>query len=132
LYSAIEARVARGEMDQDGRAIAGLAMAYHTLGRQEEAAEQLATYIANHGEEDPREVARIYAWRNEKDQAFEWFERADALGSDRESMLVANPLFRNLHGDPRWEAILEERGYSERQLAELDFPVDLLTQYRSQ
>lgn len=122
---------ARYPSDANARSMAhaGLAMAFHDLGRQAESDEQLAIYVENYGDEDPRTVAMIHAWRNEKDEAFEWFHRADDMGQDREGMLIANPLFKNLHGDPRWEEILEVRGFSDNKLATLDFPVELLTLY---
>jgi tetratricopeptide (TPR) repeat protein len=128
-----EARMVQaGFPDAAGQARLGIAMAFHDLGRAEESDELLASYVDDYGEQYPREVAKIYAWRGEKDLAFEWFYRADEAGSDGEGMLVANPLFANLHDDPRWAAILEERGFSEAQLAALKFPVGLLTQYRGE
>ncbi|MDH4048049.1 MAG: hypothetical protein OEW68_06560 [Gammaproteobacteria bacterium] len=128
-----EARMAQaGFPDAAGQARVGLAMAFHDLGRAEESDELLARYIDDYGEQYPREVAQVYAWRGEKDLAFEWFYRADETGPDRESMLIANPLFAKLHDDPRWAAILEERGFSEARLAALEFPVELLTQYHSE
>jgi TolB-like protein len=131
IYEDMEARIERGGVEDDGRVDIGYALAFHALGRDEESEERLASFIENFGDEAPREVSKVYAFRNDKDLAFEWFARAEAMGEDSDSMLIASPLFGNLHGDPRWEAILEERGYSEGQLAELDFPVDLLAQYRS-
>ena len=132
VFEDLEAWMAQAGIPDDGQTQVGLAMAFHELGRAEESDQLLTTYIDNYGEHYPRDVAKIYAWRGEKDLAFEWFYRADETGRDGESMLIANPLFTKLHDDPRWAAILEERGFSEPQLAALDFPVELLTQYRGE
>ena len=107
-------------------------MAFHDLGQAEESDRLLTAFIDNFGEQHPREVAKAYAWRGEKDLAFEWFYRADETGGDGEGMLIANPLFSNLHDDPRWAAILEKRGFSEAQLAAIEFPVYLLSQSRGE
>lgn len=133
IFQEDEARMAQaGNPDAASTARVGLAMAFYDLGRAEESDELLQTYIDDYGEQHPREVARIYAWRGEKDLAFEWFYRADEAGSDGDKSFIVDPLFAKLHDDPRWPAILEERGFSENQLAALEFPVDLLTQYRSE
>lgn len=132
VFQDLETLMAEEGISDDGQTKVGLAMAFHDLGQAGEADQLLDTYIDNYGEQHPREVAKAYAWRGDKDLAFEWFYRADETGGDREGMLVANPLFSNLHDDPRWAAILEKRGFSESQLAALEFPNDLLTQYRGE
>jgi hypothetical protein len=67
------------------------------------------------GESDAYQVAEIYAWRGETDKAFEWLERAYR---QRDGGLVAvlpwvspvkwNPVFRSLHDDPRYSALLRK------------------------
>jgi hypothetical protein len=98
----------------------------------EESDELLQTYIDDCGEQHPREVARIWAWRGEKDLAFEWFYRADEAGSDGGKSFIMDPLFAKLHDDRRWAGFPEERRFSETQLAALEFPVELLTEYRGE
>ena len=132
IFRDMEVRMAESEYDNDGRTMVGLAMAFHDLGRVEESDDQLKAFIDGYGERSPREVARIYAWRGDKDLAFEWLRRADDKGPDHEHTMVVDPLFANLHDDPRGEAILEKRGFSDQQLAALEFPVELLTQYRGE
>ena len=133
IFQEEEARMVKaGFPDAAGQARVGLAMAFHDLGRAEESKELLQTYIDEYGEQYPREVARVYAWRGEKDPAFEWFYRADEAGSDGDKSFIVDPLFAKLHDDPRWAAILDERGFSEAKLEALDFPVELLTQYRGE
>ena len=121
----------RGGADR-GEARVGLAMAFHDLGRAGESDELLQAYIDDFGEQNPRDVAKIYAWRGEKDLAFEWLSRADETGSDGDRSFIVDPVFTNLHDDPRWTAMLEARGFSETQLAALVFPVELFTEYRGE
>lgn len=130
LFHDMETRMAEEGYDDDGRTHVGLAMAFHDLGRAEESDERLQAYIDGYVENDLRDVARIHAWRGDKDLAFEWLYRADEAAPDFQKRMTVDPLFANLHDDPRWTALLEVHGFSEAQLAALEFPVELLTQYR--
>ena len=47
-------------------------------------------------------------------------------------MILLDPVYRNLHSDPRWTALRQSLGYSDERLAALEFPVELLTQYRDE
>jgi tetratricopeptide (TPR) repeat protein len=80
-------------------------------------ARALQDLIAKVGDTKPGVVARVFAWRGEKDQAFEWLERAYTLESShklpvflRHTLLTIKyePLFRKLHGDPRYTALLQK------------------------
>jgi TolB-like protein/Flp pilus assembly protein TadD len=62
------------------------------------------------------QIAEVYAYRGEKDRAFEWLERAHR---QRDSGLVGlqlDPFLANLHGDPRWDAFLHTMGLADDQL----------------
>lgn len=111
---------------------AGPAMALHDLGRSEESDEQLALLIGGFGDQDPEGVAKVYAWRNEKDAAFEWVSRYRATNSPGFTLILLDPAYRNLHNDPRWTALRQSLGYSDERLATPEFPVELLTQYRDE
>lgn len=111
---------------------AGLAMALHDLGRSKESDEQLAILIEGFGDEDPGGVAKVYAWRKEKDAAFEWVSRYRSTNSPGFTLILLDPVYRSLHSDPRWTALRDSLGYSEERLAALEFPVELLTQYRDE
>ncbi len=129
VFEELQLRMEAPEVQNDGRAHAGLAMAYFDLERQRESDEQLAILIEGFGDDDPRGVAAAYAWRNQKDAAFEWLERYRAQDDPGQTLLLLDPAFRNLRDDPRWKPLRESLGFSEQALATLDFPVDLLTQY---
>jgi adenylate cyclase len=76
----------------------------------------LAELIATDGETAAYQIAEVYAYRNDKDQAFEWLERAHRQRDAGLPGLRADTLFPNLHGDPRWEAFLRKMGLADDQL----------------
>jgi hypothetical protein len=53
-------------------------MAYHSAGRSSEYDKHLRELVAEHQNHAAREIAQVYAWRDEKDKAFEWLDRAYA------------------------------------------------------
>ena len=85
-----------------------VAMAEHTLGHAKESQQALDQVIAECGRACPYALAEIYAWRGEKDKAFEWLDRTY---QQRDSNLYD---FRNdatlasLHGDARFAAMLRK------------------------
>ena len=131
VFEDVKQRMAQPEVTYDGRAHAGLAMALHDLGRPAESDEQLATLIDNWGESNPEQVAQVYAWRNDKDEAFEWLKLDETL-TPRKSLMILDPVYRNLHDDPRWATVRAARGLSEQHLAMLEFPIGLLSQFRGE
>jgi hypothetical protein len=80
-------------------------MAYYSAGRMAESEKYLQALMV-HRDDSAREIAQVYAWRNEKDKAFEWLERAYAQRDWGLSELKGEPLFRNIQRDPRWRTFL--------------------------
>jgi TolB-like protein/DNA-binding winged helix-turn-helix (wHTH) protein/Flp pilus assembly protein TadD len=83
------------------------------LGRHSEADAALAEYVARFGQFKAGFLARNYALRNDKDQAFMWLNRAYV---NREPTLIdirSDESYRNLHGDPRWTAFLRKMNLPE-------------------
>jgi len=86
------------------------AIAYQALGRKKESDAALRELITKYHATNACEIATVYAFRNQPDEAFEWLERAYA---QRDSSLMGNsikvdPLLKNLHGDPRFAAFLKK------------------------
>ena len=50
----------------------------------------------------------MYAWRGEKDHAFEWAERAYVQRDIGITWLKIDTDFRSLRGDPRYKALLRK------------------------
>ena len=83
-------------------------IAYYALGREKESDAALRELIAKYHASDAYEIAEVYAFRNQPDEAFEWLDRAYA---QRDGGLIAtkvDPLLKNLHNDPRFAAFLKK------------------------
>jgi adenylate cyclase len=72
--------------------------------------------LKNLGDTAAYQVAEAYAYRNEKDQAFEWLERARQQRDPGLAALRKDPLVTNLHDDPRWNKFLKAAGLADDQL----------------
>ena len=55
-------------------------------------------------------IAAIYAGLEEKDLAFEWLGKAFQEHTSFLVYLKFHPLFDNLHGDPRFDALVKRIG----------------------
>ena len=76
----------------------------------------LAELIAKFGETAAFQIAEVYGYRNDKDQAFQWLERARRQRDAGLAALRIDPLLANLRGDPRWDAFLRTMGLADEQL----------------
>src|SRR5205085_10081361 len=76
----------------------------------------LAELIAKTGETAAYQVAEAYGFRNDKDHAFEWLERAHRQRDAGLPGLRTDMLLRNLHDDARWDAFLRKLGLADDQL----------------
>jgi adenylate cyclase len=76
----------------------------------------LAELIAKTGETAAYQIAEIYGYRSDKDQAFEWLERARRQHDGGLPGLRTDSLLMNLHDDQRWNAFLHTMGLADDQL----------------
>jgi tetratricopeptide (TPR) repeat protein len=86
------------------------AIAYHALGREKESDAALSEFIAKY-HEGAYQVAEVYAFRNQSDEAFEWLNRAYA---QRDSGLIGtkvDPLLKSLHNDRRFVVFLKKLNF---------------------
>ncbi len=94
--------------------LTGTALAQHDLGNAAEDRRALETLRARFGDREPYEIALVYAWRGERDAAFEWLERAYELRGGRGvsrlhfRSLKYDPLLRKIRDDPRYAALLRK------------------------
>ncbi len=88
----------------------GVAMAQHTLGNAGESQRALDELIAKYAHDSAFQIAEVYAWRGEADKAFEWLERAYVQHDGGLAFIKPDPLFRGLHTDPRYAAMLKKLG----------------------
>jgi TolB-like protein/Flp pilus assembly protein TadD len=85
----------------------GLVLAYTTLGREAEAQAVLQRLVNQEGERNPVWVAEAYAWRGERDPAFEWLEKGFDQKDVGLAYLLGNTVFESLWDDPRWVVLLQ-------------------------
>jgi hypothetical protein len=99
----------------------GLTMVYHTLGRKADSDAALAETIRNYASDSAYNIAYILAWRNERDRAFEWLDKAVTQQDPGLSEIAVEPLCANLHDDPRSLPFLRKHGMAPEQLAAIKF-----------
>src|SRR6266581_63016 len=76
----------------------------------------LTELTKNDAETAAYQIADVYAYRGDKDKAFEWLERARRQRDPGLASLRKDPLLPNLHDDPRWNAFLRTMGLADDQL----------------
>jgi TolB-like protein/class 3 adenylate cyclase/Tfp pilus assembly protein PilF len=103
----------------------GLPMAYQALGRKADSDAALAALIAKYEKDAPYNIASVYAFRGEADQAFKWLDKAVEYGDGGLGEIVTDNLFDKIHADPRWLAFLRKIGKAPEQLAKIEFKVTL-------
>jgi tetratricopeptide (TPR) repeat protein len=95
-----------------GGQLGGLAMAYYALGRKAESDAALAQFIR----EQPDwafAIAEVYAYRGERDAAFQWLERAYTQRDSSLYLMKGDPPLQNLEADPRYKAFLKKMNLPE-------------------
>ena len=101
----------------------GQALAAHALGQTAEFEAKVAELAERWGSQWPSEVAHVYAWTGDTDQAFEWLQKS--ADEEEGAFNPVDPLLGPLHGDSRWQPLLESIGKSAEQLGAIEFNVTL-------
>jgi tetratricopeptide (TPR) repeat protein len=105
---AAEALATFRQVGREGFRLAGIAMAEHALSHVKESQQALDELIAKHAQDSAYQIAKVYAWRGEKDKAFEWLERAYHQRDGALSEIKVNVLLASLRGDARFAAMLRK------------------------
>jgi len=96
-----------GHVRQEGVRLMGIAMTEHSLGHAGKSQEALDQLIAN-GPAWAYQIAEVYAWRGDKDKAFEWLQRGYDRHDGGLSNIKIDALLFNLRGDARFGALLKK------------------------
>ncbi len=104
----------------------GLPMIYQDLGQGGDSDAALAALIDQYGQGWAYNIAYVYAYLGDADSAFEWLDRAVESKDGGLSEVLGEPLFTNIHDDPRWLPFLQKINYSPEQLAAIEFNVTLV------
>jgi serine/threonine-protein kinase len=102
----------RKDVDDDFR-LSGIAMAEHTIGRAKESQQALDELIAKYAHGSAFQIAESYAWRGEKDKAFDWLERAYQQRDGGLAEIKGDPPLASLRGDRRYKALLHKMNLPE-------------------
>ena len=82
--------------------------ALHSLGKTEEADARLDVFITAYRDFWAYQIAEVYAWRNEADEAFKWLDAALQYRDPGLSSILTDQTLTNLYGDPRWGSFLNK------------------------
>jgi len=86
----------------------------------------LLRLIAKYEKEYSSNIACVYAFRGEADQAFAWL---DKVLERHEGFSQMDNVFDKIHSDPRWLPFLRKIGKAPEQLAKIKFKVTLPPQW---
>ena len=92
---------------QEDWSLSGVAMAQYDLGHAVESQQALDKLIAKFAQRAAYPIAQVYAWRGEREKAFEWLDRAYAQRDRYMNRLKFDPLLAKLRDDPRYTAMLK-------------------------
>jgi serine/threonine protein kinase/tetratricopeptide (TPR) repeat protein len=97
-----------GQVRSEGVRLMGIAMTEHSLGHATESREALDQLIAKNGQAWAYQIAEVYAWRGERDHAFEWLQRGYDRHDGGLSNIKIDALLFSLHGDARFGDMLRK------------------------
>jgi TolB-like protein/DNA-binding winged helix-turn-helix (wHTH) protein len=84
------------------------AVTYAALGQKKQSDAALKELIGKYSAGDASLVAWVYAFRNQRDEAFEWLDRAYVQREGNVAYTNLEPLLKNLRSDPRYAAFLKK------------------------
>jgi TolB-like protein len=93
--------------------LSGVALAEHSLGDVKQSQQALEELIRTRGKDSAFQIAQVYAWRGEKDNAFDWLERAYVQRDGALQAIKIDVPLTSLRGDPRYKALLRKMNLPE-------------------
>ena len=87
------------------------AMVNQALGRAMESREALAKFIDSYRDGNAYQIAQVYAYLGDPDEAFRWLEEAYRQRDGGLFLIAADPFFKPLRSDPRFPAFLKKMGF---------------------
>ncbi len=102
-------REALAQMEQEPPSVlreSGLAVVYHALGEHDKSDAALNTLLSQYRKLAAYQIAEVYAYRGQKDHAFDWLARAHKQHDGGLVLVTTDPLLQSLRGDPRYRQLL--------------------------
>ena len=90
--------------------LTGEALAQYSLGNHAGSERALQLLGSRYGFITPYQLAEVYAWRGEPDNAFLWLQRSAQLRDASFMYLAFDPLLDNIRGDPRFAVLMKQVG----------------------
>jgi TolB-like protein/Tfp pilus assembly protein PilF len=91
----------------------GAALAEHDLGHAPVAQQWLDQVIAKDADGSAFQIAEVYAWWGDKDNAMHWLNRAYLQHDGGLTTVKVDPLLKSLRPDPRYQALLRKMNLPE-------------------
>ena len=88
----------------------GAALVAYSRGKDQASRQALETLIKEHAADSAYQVAEAYAWRGERDNAFDWLQRAYKQRDNGLNFITFDPLMANPKGDARFGLIVRRLG----------------------
>jgi serine/threonine protein kinase/tetratricopeptide (TPR) repeat protein len=108
-----EARAEFATLSSESSRRVANAMVEHASGHETESQQALQELIAKNSADMAYQVGDVYAFRGEKDKAFEWLDRAYQQHDSGLSGIAYDPLLLSLKSDPRYVALLKKLGLAD-------------------
>ncbi len=90
----------------------GLAIIYHAIGRERDSDAALARLTTDRASDAAYEIAEVYAFRGEIDEAFAWLNRAYQQKDVELFTIKGDPLLKTLEPDTRYEGFMRKMNLS--------------------
>jgi TolB-like protein/Flp pilus assembly protein TadD len=103
---------AQKEQPRDGKFQATSAALY-AMHRTTDSNDALRRAIEENQGDWPVSIAKLYAFRGERDQALKWLDRSYVFHDEDLYFIKGDPLLKNLEGDPRYKAFLRKMNLPE-------------------
>jgi tetratricopeptide (TPR) repeat protein len=98
----------------------GLPLVYDKLNRKAESNAALKELIKTYAVESAYQIAEAYAYRGEKDKAFEWLERAYQQRDGGLTEMKVSLLLKSLHSDARWLPFLKKMKLDDESISKIE------------
>ena len=105
------------KVDLGGFRLTGIAMAECSLHQASESQRAFSEAIAKTAGGSAYAIAQAFAWCGDKDQAFQWLERAYKQHDAGLAEITWGPLLATLHGDPRFAAVVSKMNFPAQTVA---------------
>lgn len=86
----------------------GMALAEYSRGHGQPAQQALKALIAKHAADAAYQVAEVYSWRGDTNNAFQWLDRAFRQRDSGLNFVTYDLLLTGLRSDPRYSALLKK------------------------